>query len=165
MRWMICCCWLAAFATIGLAQELPPAESRVEQEEPLVGQPPANEPPAPKPAEGAGPGGPLMGGPGMGPPGYRAAWYPSRPIVDSAERLGLVRQGLSVGAPIGKDDAHKVMLSTNIRQTTFFTDAILPDSGFRAFSSSSARERSREPPRRRRPREAGRRHCVPAEGM
>lgn len=71
-----------------------------------------------------------FGGPGMGEPGYRATWYPSRPITNSAipSDLGLVRQNVSAAFPIWKKDGDTVLLSASVRNTLFFTDAIMPDS-------------------------------------
>lgn len=68
-----------------------------------------------------------MGGPGMGVPGYKAAWYPSRPISGSANDLGFVRQSLSGTVPIWRGDGQTVLFTAGVRNTLFFTDAILPD--------------------------------------
>ncbi|MCE9531865.1 MAG: DUF6268 family outer membrane beta-barrel protein [Planctomycetes bacterium] len=68
-----------------------------------------------------------MGGPGMGVPGYKAAWYPSRPVSNSAADLGLVRQNLSGAIPIWREGGDTVLLMAGVRNTLFFTDAILPD--------------------------------------
>lgn len=73
-----------------------------------------------------------IGGPGMGAPGYRATWYPSRPVSSSAADLGLVRQSISGAVPIWRQGGDTVLLSAGVRNTLFFTDAILPDSQ-RAF--------------------------------
>jgi len=75
---------------------------------------------------GSGPGG-GMGGPGMGMPGYKATWYPSRPVSNSAADLGLVRQNLSGAAPIWREGSDTVLLMAGVRNTLFSTDAILPD--------------------------------------
>jgi hypothetical protein len=71
-----------------------------------------------------------VGGPGMGGPGYGATWYPSRPVSGSApgEDLGLVRQNLSGGWPVWRSGGDALMLTAGVRNSMFFTDAILPDS-------------------------------------
>jgi Domain of unknown function (DUF6268) len=71
-----------------------------------------------------------MGGPGTGGPGYGATWYPSRPVSGSAPEteLGLVRQNLSGAVPLWRDGGDVLMLMAGVRNSTFFTDAILPDS-------------------------------------
>ncbi len=68
-----------------------------------------------------------MGGPGMGVPGYKATWYPSRPVSNSAADLGFVRQSLSGAFPVWREDGDTVLLMAGVRNTLFFTDAILPD--------------------------------------
>ena len=70
-----------------------------------------------------------MGGPGMGDPGYRAVWYPSTSISNSQapSDFGLVRQNISAAYPIWRRDGDTVLLSASVRNTLFFTDAILPD--------------------------------------
>ncbi len=68
-----------------------------------------------------------MGGPGMGVPGFKATWYPSRPVSNSMADLGFVRQNLSGAFPVYKEDGDTVLLMAGVRNTLFFTDAILPD--------------------------------------
>ena len=75
-----------------------------------------------------------MGGMGMGRGGvaglgYAATWYPSRPASGSAPEgeFGLVRQSLSFGEPVWRDGGNMVMLSASVRESMFFTDAVLPD--------------------------------------
>ena len=79
---------------------------------------------------GPGMGGMGMGGPGMGGPGYGTGWYPSRPVSGSVPEadLGLVRQNLMVAVPVWRGAGDFVMLSAGVRNATFFTDVILPDS-------------------------------------
>ena len=79
---------------------------------------------------GMGMGGMGMGGMGMGGPGYGATWYPSRPVSGSLSDgdFGLVRQNLSGAMPIWRDDGDLLVLSAGVRNSMFFTDAILPDS-------------------------------------
>ena len=67
--------------------------------------------------------------------GYGATWYPSRPTSDSSSAdLGLVRQGVSAAAPIWRQPGDVLILSASVRNSMFFTDAVLPDSG-RPFPS------------------------------
>lgn len=105
----------------------PPAQSIPSSEAELL----ADAPPRVEPASRGGFGGPGMGGgmggPGMGPPGYRATWYPTRPLSNVAGELGLVRQGLAGAVPIWRQDGQTVLLTAGIRNSLFFTDAILPD--------------------------------------
>lgn len=92
---------------------------------------PAQDPIKEERAGTGGFGGPGIGGgmrgPGMGVPGYKATWYPSRPVSNSAADLGLVRQNLSGAIPIYKEEGDTVLLMAGVRNTLFFTDAILPD--------------------------------------
>jgi len=83
---------------------------------------------------GGGPGGGGMGGGGLGggPPGYSVTWYPSRRVEGQNADLGMVRQSLSVGAPIWNDVSDKVIFNVSVRNNAYFTDAVLPESG-RAF--------------------------------
>ena len=84
--------------------------------------------------EGFGMGGPGMGGPGMGGPGYSATWYPTRPVTNgpTGTDLGLVRQSVTGMIPMWKDGGDAVMLMANVGNSSFHTDAVLPDSN-RAF--------------------------------
>lgn len=68
------------------------------------------------------------GGMGGGPPGYDAYWYPSASVRNRAADLGFVRQGLSVGVPVWRQDGDMLMATASVRHTDFSTDAILPDS-------------------------------------
>ncbi len=79
---------------------------------------------------GFGMGGLGQGGFGPGGPGYGATWYPSRPASASGPdgELGLVRQSLSAAAPVWRDGGDLVLLSAGVRNSMFFTDAVLPDS-------------------------------------
>jgi hypothetical protein len=80
--------------------------------------------------ENLGLGGHGMGGPGMGGPGYAATWYPSRPVTSGSPgaNLGLVTENLSVAAPIWKDTGDAIMFMASVRNSSFNTDATLPDS-------------------------------------
>jgi hypothetical protein len=111
----------------------PPREIEVD-----VSVPPADvvdvapvEPPPPPPK---GEGGPGFLGPGSGPPGYSATWYPNRPAGNAGGDLGFVRQSLTLGAPLWIAGEHRVFGSASVRNNTYFTDVILPDSN-RPFPS------------------------------
>jgi hypothetical protein len=64
---------------------------------------------------------------GMGGPGYSATWYPSRPVSGQDANLGIVRQNLSVGAAIWREDGDALMMNFGVLNSLFFTDAVLPD--------------------------------------
>ena len=72
-----------------------------------------------------------MGMPGMNQPGYGATWYPSCP-ASGGEDFGLIRQNLSLGVPVWRSEGDMILLTTGVRHSLFFTDAVLPDS-HRAF--------------------------------
>jgi hypothetical protein len=75
--------------------------------------------------------GPMGAGwPGAGGPGYGATWYPSRPVSPSSSdaELGLLQQSFSVALPMWNDCGDVVIFSTGVRNSMFFTDAVLPDS-------------------------------------
>ncbi len=67
----------------------------------------------------------------MGPPGYRAAWYPSQRVEGTAASLGLIREGAAGAVPLWKADGELLLLTASVRNTLFFTDAVLPDTGRR----------------------------------
>lgn len=72
-------------------------------------------------------------GGGRGRPGYSVAWYPTRPIKDQpGNSLGMLRQNLSVGAPVWLSDSDKLIATVSVQNTSFSTDVVLPDTG-RAF--------------------------------
>jgi hypothetical protein len=113
--------------TWGYAQDLSPKQ---EGETPAVSPtlpPDVAWPPLSKPMAmpGRGGGGGPMGG---GPPGYDATWYPTQTVRGQSADLGLVRQGLSLGAPIWRNGGDMLLANFSVRNTLFFTDAILPDS-------------------------------------
>jgi hypothetical protein len=70
-----------------------------------------------------------MGGPGMGggPPGYELFWYPRQDVKSQRADLGFVRQGISIGAPVWRNETDSLMASLGVRNTLFDTEAILPD--------------------------------------
>lgn len=65
---------------------------------------------------------------GGGAPGYQATWYPAQPVSGQASEFTLVRQGLSIGAPIWRGEKDMVLANTSVRGVLFATDAVLPDS-------------------------------------
>lgn len=80
-------------------------------------------------------GGMGMGGPGgPGKPGFSAVGYFARPTtgLPQGEELALVRYQLAIGAPIYRNEGDMVLLSAGVRNSSFITDALLPDSQ-RAF--------------------------------
>jgi hypothetical protein len=94
---------------------------------------PAIESAEPRAAAFALNGGLGMGGPngmsgGLGGPGYGATWYPARPVAGQETDLGLIRQHLSVVAPLYRNGSDALLLNFSLRYSHFFTDAILPDS-------------------------------------
>ncbi|HVK10684.1 MAG TPA: DUF6268 family outer membrane beta-barrel protein [Gemmataceae bacterium] len=108
------------FAAVGAGQDAPP-EPRTDE----FASPPA-EPPVPKRDAGIGrPGNFGMGGS----PGYLASWYPTRPVAGSGLDLGIVRQSLSGGYPVWKDEGNTLLTTAGLRYTRFDTDAVLPDTG------------------------------------
>ena len=128
--------WTAApIAIMLLAIVGYPAPSRAAEEEATKESLPAEQS-APAsgdrtPGSGRPPGMPGGGGggpPGFGgPPGYDATWYPSRPVTGQSTDFGFVRQGVKIGAPIWKEGGDIVIANVSVRNTLFFTDAILPD--------------------------------------
>lgn len=129
LRQFVCAMICTAFLAKGIAwgqDQLPQDESVQSDTESPTLVPGKVERAAGGPFGGSGIGG-GMAGPGMGTPGYRATWYPSRPVSTSATDLGLVRQNLSGSVPIWREGGDMVMLMAGLRNTLFFTDAILPD--------------------------------------
>jgi hypothetical protein len=109
----------------------PPPPSLLEDAPPEIALPLSRkDEPAASEVEGIAMGGPGMGGPGMGGPGYGATWYPTRPVSGSTpgEDFGLIQQNLSGGVPLWRDGGDALMLMAGVRNSMFFTDAILPDS-------------------------------------
>lgn len=102
---------------------LPPLDPSVEQNQNIVE--PLGEAPRPTPKAPAfdsmGPGGRNSG------PGYGVTWYPisSRGATD----MSLVRQNLSTGMPLFKNDRDSVILTLGVKNSLYDTNAILPESG------------------------------------
>jgi hypothetical protein len=70
-----------------------------------------------------------------GVPGYGLMWIPSQPVAGQPTDLGLVRQELSLFAPIHREGCDTAAVGLGVRNTLFYTDAILPDS-LRPFPSA-----------------------------
>jgi hypothetical protein len=81
-----------------------------------------------------GMGGGMGGFGGGGNPGYTATWYPSRPVAGAGDELSLLRQNVSLGYPVWKDERNLLLATTGIRHTLSATDVLLPDTG-RPFPS------------------------------
>jgi hypothetical protein len=64
-----------------------------------------------------------------GMPGYGMLWMPAEKVLDQPTDLSLIRQDLSIFAPIYHEGADTAAVGLGIRNTLFFTDAILPTSG------------------------------------
>lgn len=75
-----------------------------------------------------------MGNPfgGSGGPGYGVEWFPAQPVQSQDVDFQLFEQDASVGMPIYRGDYGTAVLTTSVKNTHYFTDAVLPDSG-RAF--------------------------------
>ena len=68
-----------------------------------------------------------FGGSGGNAPGYSVTWYPAQAISGQAGDFGLVRQNLSLAAPVWRDGGDAVLLTGGVRNSLFFTDILLPD--------------------------------------
>jgi hypothetical protein len=60
---------------------------------------------------------------------YRIVWVPEEPLTNQPGHLGVIQENLSVGEPLWHDDVNFVSLSANVRGESFFTHAVLPDTG------------------------------------
>lgn len=68
------------------------------------------------------------GGPvGNRAPGYSVNWYPLSRVSGQESDFGLVRQNLSLGMPVWREDGNVLIVTLGARHSSFFTDAILPD--------------------------------------
>ena len=70
-----------------------------------------------------------LGGGMGGAPGYSASWYPARPVNNQNTNLSLFREDLRFGAPLYKDETDTVMLTANVGNTVFSTNASFPATG------------------------------------
>ena len=63
---------------------------------------------------------------------YHIVWIPDEELSNQAGHLGVIQQAASASTPLWHDDVDFVSLSVHARGESFFTHAILPDTG-RAF--------------------------------
>ena len=68
---------------------------------------------------------------GGGGPGYSVDWYPSQAVTRQGAELGMVRQNLTLAAPIWSEGGDLLLATANLRNTHTYTDALLPDTGRR----------------------------------
>lgn len=80
--------------------------------------------PPPKNFGGLGVGGPFGG---QGAPGYGASWYPAKMVKVQDVDFQLVRENASAALPVWRGEKGIMLMSVNVRDSQFFTDAILPD--------------------------------------
>jgi len=66
-----------------------------------------------------------------GMPGYGLTWIPNQSVVGQPTDLGVLRQELSLFAPIHREGQDTAAVGLGVRNSLFFTDAILPTSGRR----------------------------------
>ena len=64
-------------------------------------------------------------------PGYGVDWNPGRPVSGQGTDLGLVRQELSLAAPLWQEGGDALFALAHVRNTHVYTDALLPDTGRR----------------------------------
>lgn len=69
----------------------------------------------------------ILGG-RFGVPGYGLTWIPTQPVAGQPTDLSVLRQDLSVFAPIYREGADTAAVGVGVRNSLFWTDAILPDS-------------------------------------
>lgn len=62
-------------------------------------------------------------------PGYGGMWVPGQAVHGQGTNLSLLRQDVSLFAPIYREDADTAAVGLGVRNSLFFTDAVLPDSG------------------------------------
>jgi hypothetical protein len=58
---------------------------------------------------------------------YRATWFPDEQVVGQPTKLGYLREDLSLSYPIWQGDCDEWTATASIRNETFHTQAILPD--------------------------------------
>lgn len=59
-------------------------------------------------------------------PGYGALWIPEQKVLNQPTNLGLLRQDASIFAPIAQDGADTAAVGLGIRNSLFYTDAVIP---------------------------------------
>lgn len=65
----------------------------------------------------------------LGMPGYGAMWVPAQPVAGQSTDLTVLRQEASIFAPIFRDGADTAAVGVGVRNSLFWTDAVLPTSG------------------------------------
>lgn len=85
----------------------------------------AHAPLVPKQRSSSGGFGGMFGG---SPPGYTASWLPNQAVINQPGELGVLRQSLSLGAPLSRNESGMLISSIQLSDSRFFTDAVLPDS-------------------------------------
>jgi hypothetical protein len=66
---------------------------------------------------------------------YRVTWFPTERVPNEPPtKLGYVQQDFAVGFPLWQDDANELSATAHVRNESFTTHAILPDTG-QAFPS------------------------------
>ena len=71
----------------------------------------------------------------FGIPGYGAMWIPAQPVAGQNTDLTVLRQDLSVFAPIYREGADTAAVGVGVQNRLFWTSAVLPDS-HRPFPST-----------------------------
>lgn len=64
-------------------------------------------------------------------PGYSATWNPARAVRNQNAELGMVRQELSLLAPVWSEGGDLLFATANVKNVHTYTDALLPDTGRR----------------------------------
>jgi len=132
--------WLVLFASALLAPGSAAAQSDLPRSGPDNRPPDVFPPVAPgveerRPQPAASPYGGLnnlgLGGLGVGGPGYSVDWLPSQSVTGQRADLGLVRQNLSLIAPVWAEGGDILLATANLRYSRVYTDALLPDTGRR----------------------------------
>ena len=62
-------------------------------------------------------------------PGYGAIWIPEQQVINQPTMLGVVRQELSLFAPIARDGPDTAAVGLGIHNSLFYTDAVMPATG------------------------------------
>ncbi|MFN3150968.1 hypothetical protein [Bremerella sp.] len=103
-------------------------------ESPSVDQVPEIVSPEERPAEKNRPGRRGSGSPfgGSAGPGYGVEWFPAQPVQGQGVDFQIFEQDASAGMPIYRGDYGTAVLTAGVKNTHYFTDAVLPDTG-RAF--------------------------------
>ena len=60
-------------------------------------------------------------------PGYSVSWNPARPVRNQDADLGIVRQDLSLSAPIWSEGGDRLFATASVKNMHIYSDALLPD--------------------------------------